>query len=91
MSDQKVVGLDGKPVELATEYDTSVIDLIERALADAKQFKATSVAVLIAVPTEDGFDIDVYWHGKRLTLLAGAGRLAHQLNARCDDAMEVIS
>jgi hypothetical protein len=91
MSDQKVVGLDGQPVEQATEYNTDVTSLIERALADAKQFKASSVAVLLVMPTEDGFDIDIYWHGKRLSLLAAAGRLAHQLNERCDEVMEVIS
>lgn len=91
MSDQKVVGLNGEPVEPITDYSTDVTSLIERALADAKQFKATSVAILLVLPTEDGFDIDVYWHGKRLTLLAGAGRLAHRLNEKCDESMEVMS
>lgn len=94
MADEKVVGLNGEPVEPITEYNTDITSLLERALADAKTYNASSVAVLLVLPTKDdpsGFDIDVYWHGRRLTLLAGAGRLAHRLNEKCDDAMEVIA
>lgn len=96
MSD-KVVGLDGKSVETAPEYDTDVIALLERALADAKKYKAHSIGlVLIMDPSngdtsKSGFDADVYWHGRRLTLLAGAARLAHRINVKCDEAMEVIT
>lgn len=92
MSEQKIVGLDGQPVEPVTEYNTDVTSLIETALADAKKYKAQSVAIMLILPHEEnGFDIDIYWHGRRLTLLAGAGRLAHRLNEKCDEAMEVIS
>jgi hypothetical protein len=95
MSDQKVVGLNGEPVEPVTEYNIDVTTLIEQALADAKKYKASSVCIaLVTHPKKDDpahYDIDLYWHGKRLTLLAGAARLTHRLNEKCDEAMEVIS
>lgn len=87
----KVVGLDGNPVEQPVDWNTSVVDILERAIADVKHNKSHSVLVATVVPTEDGFDIECYWHGKRLSLLAGAARIAHRLNLQCDDAVVVIS
>ena len=88
-----VVGLDGKAVGSEPDYNTDVISLLERALADAKQYKATGVAVALVLPPKDDkddFDIDVYWHGRRLTLLAAASRLSHHINGKCDEAMVVV-
>ena len=86
-----VVGLDGKPIEQPTEYDLEVVAVLERALADAKESKASGVAICLVSKNDDTFDVDCYWHGRRLMLLAGASRLAHQINQCCDEAMEVIT
>ena len=87
----KIVGLDGKPVEdTPVEYDHGVVDLLERCLADVKQNKSHSIVIATAVPTEDGYDIECYWHGKRLTLLGACSRIAHRINLQCDEHIVIV-
>ena len=91
----KVVGLDGKAVDPEPDYNTDVVSLLETALADAKKYKSFGVAICLINPSQEDsankFDIDIYWHGGRLLLLSAASRLAHRLNIKCDEAMEVIT
>ena len=91
--DSKVVGLDGKAVEAAPDYNTDVVSLLETALADAKKYKSSGVAIALINPTDEGksYDVDVYWHGKRLTVLSATARLNHRINLKCDEAMEVMT
>lgn len=86
----KVVGLDGKAVDADPDYNTSVITLLETALADAKKHKAFGVTIALVMPTakdEGGgsFDVDCYWHGGRLLLLAATSRMTHRINLKCDE------
>ena len=89
MSD-KVVSLNGQPVP-EPDYNTSVVDLLERCIADVKANKANSIIIGTIIPTEEGWDAECYWHGRRLTLLSAAARLQHRLNQQCDEETIVIS
>ena len=86
----KVVGLNGEPVEAPTDYDIGVVDLLERCIQDVKQNKTHSVLIATVQPTEDGFDIECYWHGRRLSLLGACSRMNHRLNLQCDESVLVI-
>ena len=87
---EKVVGLDGKPVEDTPDYDHAVVDLLERCIADVKANKAHAILIGTIIPTDEGYDAECYWHGKRLTLLSAASRIVHRLNQMCDEETIVI-
>jgi hypothetical protein len=81
-----VVDLNGKPADVqGVDYDRGVIDLLERALAQAKSEKATGVAIVLVLPMPDHkHDNQCYWHGPQLTLLAGTVRLGYRINVEID-------
>jgi hypothetical protein len=81
----KVVDLHGAPVEAAeVPYDRGVVDVLQRALAQAMQGQVMGVACVLILPHATGFITDGSYHGPRLSLLAGCSRLHHKLNRDLD-------
>ena len=90
-----IVGLDGTPVQTEpVDYDRGTIELLEASLALAKRGRASSVIVVLVMPSSNDdpldYDIDVSWHGRRLSLLAAAARATHRINLSTDETTDVI-
>lgn len=85
MSDNKIVGIDGKPVEPEAGKNWAneqVIDLLEKMLADARAKKIDSIAVAYTTPEPDGMHLfQSSWAGPRITLLGSLTRCIYALNA----------
>lgn len=80
----KVVDLNGEPVEPDVEYDVALLDILRLTMERVKSGKCNGIAVIELGPHETGFLIECNYHGPRLSLLAGATRLAYKLNQHLD-------
>jgi hypothetical protein len=86
MVTENVVNLNGDPVHPELPFDGGLLDLLERAIAELKRGKMKGLAVVWVSDGETGVvDIDCSWQGPRLSLMAGAQRLAHRINLSLDE------
>lgn len=87
----KIVGLDGKPIgDSPAERNQELIELLERCINDVKQNGAHSILIATIIPTTNDFDVECYWHGRKLSLLSACGRMAHRINLQCDATSIII-
>lgn len=90
MSDDKIVGLDGKPLVPSgtpPNYSPAVVSLLEELLAQARAGKITSVAVSYIKPddSEDGMEFNMNgWAGRQVALLGCLARAMYALNRALD-------
>lgn len=84
MSNDKVVDLNGEPVEHAVEYNVGLLDILRLAMENVKTGKCVGLAVIEIGPDDTGFHIECSYEGPRLSLLSGCARLAYKLNQSLD-------
>ena len=83
--DDKVVGLDGKPVAAPVQPHAGVVDLLERVLADAREGKIDSVVIAYTTPEPDGTHFfKSCWEGPQITMLGSIARAQYALNCSLD-------
>lgn len=80
----KIVGLNGEPVELEVEYDVALLDILRLTMENVKTGKCVGLAVIEIGPDDSGYQIESNYQGPRLSLLAGATRLVYKLNQSLD-------
>lgn len=86
MSEEKIVGLDGKPVSVPNpNVNDGLVSLLEEILADVKTGKIRSAIVCYTTPAPDGELLyQTSWAGSQITLLGAINRASYALNRGLD-------
>jgi len=87
VSDDKVIGLDGKPAVIP-EFNVrpEVVRLLETLLAEAKAGRLCSLLACYTTPEPDGqFLYKTEWNGSQITLLGAVNRASYALNRGLDN------
>lgn len=87
MTENRVIGLDGKPIEQKEgEPSPEIINAIEDLLRDAKAGLINGFGYVYY--KDDKEELTSYYTGNAWRLMAGFSRLNHRMNLATDDIQE---